>query len=386
MPRKSGKSGNKQILGDGGTIKGVIQFSYQGTVDGEVVGKTIQLAAPLGELSQPLEAYFPNGDPWRWFEEMSARERREWIIGGLMHGACPIFGYPSADERVEVHHEYRKGMGGRIEAEAPWAMIPGLKSPDFRRSAHDLYHQKSIEDKGFTLVHWDPLDVEDGLEVLDEAGEPIDRADLWFYTRPTTDRVSEALKWKEAVRDMAATQVRATYQLGQLAAIGLDYAKLLGYQTVASFFASEGIGNDAPQMTRLLREERPEEFDELTDKCVIVDAADLWRKRTSGQEPDVIVEWYDLLLKMCSIHSEQPSFGAFASLLRRRFATNTRERAVVIVTGGDFNLQETTAEDPEGLAAAGQTVILGHRVVPKEPAAPSNGTQPLDLDAKETGE
>jgi hypothetical protein len=365
-------------------LRGLIDFTYS---DGEV-SKTIKLAAPIvedgRELSHPLEDYFPNKDPWRWFEEMNARSRREWIVGGLMGGACPIFGYPKeADgESVELHHEYRKGMGGRIEAEAPWAMIPGLKSPNYKRSAHDLYHQLTIEHKGFELVHWDPLDEVAGLVVLDEAGERIPDDDLWFYSRPTDERVTAALNWKGAVLDMAATHTRSAYTLGELSSIGLSYAKLLGYETVESLFASLGIGNDAPHLGRMLKEQRAEAFEDLRAGCVIIEAADLWRKKLAKQEPEDVTKWLEMLHDMCSPGSAHPSFAAYASLIRRRFSSGAREFKVVIITGEDFEVTETTSEDPESLVLAGQTVISGH-VVKVQAVEPADPSEPNLLDPEE---
>jgi hypothetical protein len=68
--------------------------------------------------------------------------------------------------------------------------------------------------------------------------------------------------------------------------------------------------------------------------------------------------------------------------VRRRFASGAREFKVVIITGEDFEVTETTSEDPESLVLAGQTVISGH-VVKVQAVEPANPSEPNLLDPEE---
>ena len=371
------------------TIKGLIEFKYKTPDD---ITKTIKLAEPImpdGEkLSHPLEDYFPQGSPFLWFDCMDERERNDYLKGVVMGGACPVFGYPNFGngEALECHHEYRKGLGNRIEAWAPWAMIPGLKSPDYTRSTHDLWHQFNLDGKGFQLVKWDFLDDENGLTVLDEKGEEIAREDLWWYARPTTERVDAAMKWLAVVKTVAGELVQAQYHIGSLSSQGEEDAKLLGYGSVASCLAQHGIGNDMPKLAGALFDERAPAFDELRERRVIIEAADLWRKKTATKSGEVQDEWLKKLFDYCSPMAEQPSFAAFGHLIRQRFPAQKNlqkvtilkvlanesdfddEKLVAYIHGGTLvvaEMEETSVLDPEEEAAAGDVIVIkGHRVKP----------------------
>ena len=349
------------------TLKGVIELDYKDP-QGGMHRKT--LAAPIveegRELTHPLVDYFPHGSPWLWFRQ-SAKEHRDYILGVIMRGACPIFGYPNpeARESVEIHHEFRRGFGGKIQAEAPWAMIPGLKSPEPGRSAHDLYHTRTLKNKGFTLVHWDFLDEEDGLIVLDENEAIIPHKDLWYYTRPTDERIKAAEKWLKGVLQIVRSYCQSVYFLGSLTAQGDEYARALGFRSVASCFAQYGIGNDVPQMMRLLFQERGAVYEDLEGACVIPEAADLWRRRTASKSEEEQEEWMHTLVAYCGLEQSQPSFQDFGRLIRGRFPPDARNRKITIVTG-DADITETEHPNPEELVQAGQTVIAGHRIKAKE--------------------
>ena len=374
-------------------LKGLIDFTYE-RPDGSK--RTLKLAAPIveegRELTHPLEDYFPSGSPWLWFEKMSERDHRDYIVGQIMGGGCPIFGYPHPDgESIETHHEYRKGMGGRIEAETPWTMIASLKSLKSDRSAHDLYHAYTLTNMGFRLVHWDFLDLENGLVVHDEHDEPIARENLWFYGRPTNERVDVAWEWLAEMKATVKVMTDAQYLLGSLIDGGSEKAKLLGYHSAESMLAQHGIGNDTPKLMRLLHEGCPGTYEDMSDRTIIPEAADLYRKRLTGKDDEEKEEWLKKLYEFCSPNSAHPSFRDFGQLIRGRFPSEPRKTNIIELQLASGVSEETTEElgdaivvaeileravyNPSEEAASGKIIFVGHKLPGGDP---EKRTEPED--------
>lgn len=325
----------------------------------EYEGRTV--ACPIlkeGELSHPLEEYFPRNNPERWFA-WEEQEQNTWIRRRL-EGACAIFGYPNVQEGevIEAHHIVRKGHGGKDIARVPWNMIPALKSFDPERSAHDLYHTFNLSGTGFEVVHWDWLDEKNGFEVLDEKNKPIPHEKLYFYTRATDSRVETGLEWTRMMLSANKERVKALYALAVLMAAGDTHAHMLGYEGVEDWMAQHGMMIALAKQGAKLFDSLHEHWDRLEAGLIPIQMADLVRRKTKKELPEVKEDWIEKVLDYCSPLAEQPSIADFITLITIAFPLKAQEKKATLVTGDNIHLEPKKVKD-YGLLFGQGIVIKG---------------------------
>jgi len=313
---------------------------------------------PDQKLSHPFEDYFPHQNPELWFEWNKA-EQNSWMRRRL-DGACPIFGYPDIQgaETVEAHHIVYKGMGGKDTVKVPWGMIPALKTFDPERSAHDLYHTYNLSGTGFEVIKWDWLDDESGFEVADEHGDPIAHENLFFYTRPTEGRVTEAKEWGAYMLEINAQRVKAIYALAILMSAGNNHAQVLGYDNVGDWMAQHGMMIQLPKKAQTLFDAFHEYWPRLEEGIVPIEMGDLVRRKTHKELPEVKEEWVDSVLNYCSPKAEHPSIAAFITLVMKAFPSKANEKRATVVTGDNIKVTPRKVLDYGELFAEG-IVIRG---------------------------
>jgi len=315
------------------------------------------VAAPIVEegrkLSHSLEDYFPHKSPELWFAWDEATQNR-WIVQRL-NGACPIFGYPEIDtsERVEAHHEYRKGSGGKDIAKVPWAIVPALKSLNSQRSAHDLYHTYNLEGRGFEVVHWDWLDEEAGFEVLDENSESILHDKLFFYTRATPGRVKEAMEWKSLMLMTLTQMIKLQYDCITLAAAGGGHAPMLGYKNVLDFISQHGVMNGLIKKGIKVFDIAHPIWKELIEKAVAVPMVELTQRKTKGESAEVKDLWTQNLFGYCSPTAEQPSIADFITNITLAFPAKARLKKATVITGENLHAEQKEVYDIGELFGSG---------------------------------
>lgn len=305
----------------------------------EFAGHTvIKPITPDGKLSHPLEDYFPHSNPELWFG-WEEPEQNSWMRRRL-NGACPIFGYPDIQsaELVEAHHIVPKGTGSKDVVKVPWGIIPALKTFDPERSAHDLYHTYNLSGTGFAITKWDWLDEEAGFEVVDEHGDPIPHDKLYYYTRPTDGRVTEAEEWKALMLETNAQQVKALYAKAILMSSGNNHAQVMGYDNVADWMAQHGMMIKLPKKAQQLFDAFHEYWPQLEEGYVPVEMADLVRRKTQKELPEVKEEWVETVLDYCSPKASHPSIAAFITLVTKAFPSKANEKRATVVTGDNIKL------------------------------------------------
>lgn len=289
------------------------------------------LAAPIlrhgAELSHLIEDYFPNKDPELWFSWDQAKQNK-WVRDNF-DGCGVVFGPPRPDEVVETHHLVPLGAGHKDMNNWPGVMIPVLRSFDGSRSTHTLLEAPS--NMGMRVAHWDPLDTEGGLEVVDGEGRALDHKDLWFYHRPSHDKVLEAREWERLMLEANKRFVEAEYALGPLAMVADEHVKLLGAKSLADWCGQHGVSVAPLRKMMRLFDSMYEHYQDAAAALVPPSVFDMVRRVVP--EDDRIEVVRDMLT-YCSPLSEQPSMSDFITNVKEDYPRNVKPVKVSVVPPG----------------------------------------------------
>ena len=299
------------------------------------------------KLTHPLEDYFPDHDPNKWFS-WSIEEQNRWVKEQF-DNHCVVFGTPRDGERIETHHLIPLGMGSKESSRVPWAMIPVMKSLNSRRSLHDLLHGGGLR---WSVVHWDPLDEENGLEVIDEMGRRIPHDEIWFYHRPTKSQREAAIAWAEGMNKANRMIVEGLYLMSSLAGIGKEYAEMLGSSSLASWASENGMDVQLVRLGARLWKRGGDWLDELREKLIPPRYADLYFRRVPKEERGNFISE---LVSHCSPLSPAPSGADFITWLNENFPPSHRRQKVTVIKG-EAELEPLEVEDIAEVIGEGKVI------------------------------
>lgn len=246
------------------------------------------------ELCRPLKEYFPNNDPNLWVS-WGLDKQNKWIVESLFAGRCAFAGLPMPGEYVGGHHIIKRSIGHKAAC-APWNVIPVLHSPNDKRNIHGHLHPTN--GIGLEIWHYDPLDHENGLAVLDrrDGGHRIPNCDLEFYSVPSKEKAAAADEYIRMCLSVFKQYVQCGYQMGVLAEVGVEHAVTLGHKTVNACLSAYGISVPPFQLGARVIDTLPAFIEEAKKYSIPLTVMDTIRKMPEEKQR----QFFDLAVQRCA--------------------------------------------------------------------------------------
>lgn len=258
------------------------------TVVAPIVGRGREMVAALAEYLPHPE--YENPD---LYFETDEQERKNFVRERDRH-RCLLC---SAEvETNEVHEIIPKGGASAPRALVPWNMICVC------REHHDLL-QRGV----YKVYHFDPLDLEDGLVVLDAESRVIPKDQMWFYNRPDpemAEKCHEDYRWlTEYARQQRGAKWEAATRLIRLKEN--EAYRHLGEKTHRSLVAGSGADpSECDKLEKAMRLAIEREAQDLAIQCEpdralavlrSIPDEDLQRALVdvSGMSKADYIEWYN---------------------------------------------------------------------------------------------